>query len=122
MKGKPNPRRAELKELSAAIRPLVKVGVFESVNAGLIEHYSTQTGQTEWHTFKGWIDAGQCVRKGESGFPIWGQPRPLSGKDKAAQETQQPEGAEAGDVPEWFPVCYLFRAGQVQPIEERAAA
>lgn len=119
MKGKPNPRRAELRDLSAGIRPLVKMGVFASVNEGLIEHYSTETGQTQWHTFKGWIDAGQCVRKGETGFPIWGTPRKLKG-DKA-QESQPAELSCAED-PEFFPVCYLFHAGQVEAIEQRKAA
>lgn len=121
MKGKPNPRRAELRELSASIRPLVKMGVYATVNEGLIEHYTTQTGFSEWKTFKGWIDSGQCVRKGEAGFPVWAQPRKLQGKDQAQDKPADVSGAD-DTGPEWFPVCYLFHAGQVQPIEQKIAA
>lgn len=120
MKGKPNPRRAELRELSAAIRPLVKMGVYATVNEGLIEHYSTQAGFSEWKTFKGWIDAGHCVRKGEAGFPVWAQPRKLKAGEAPQDQPADVSGSDTG--PEWFPVCYLFHSGQVQPIEERAAA
>lgn len=111
-----NPRRAELRELSAAIQPLVKAGLFDSVNEGLIEEYSRQVNCAEWHTFKDWKTAGKCVRKGEQGFPIWGRPR----------TTKPADGSPAGDLatlgamlgadpqgPQFFPVCYLFHAGQV---------
>lgn len=119
MKGKPNPRRAELKALSAELRPMVKAGVYSNVNEGLVELYSTQTGQRIWHTFKGWLDTGFSVRKGESGFPIWAQPRPMTGKEKPETQPADVSGAEN---PAWFPVCYLFHAGQVQEIEQRQAA
>ena len=120
-----NPRRAELRELSAAIRPLVTLGVIESVNEGLIAHWRTETGQSDFRTFKGWLEAGQPVRKGEQGFPIWGKPR-----------RTKPEAAAGGDLaqlgalmgiepqgPEFFPLAYLFHAGQVQAaqLEELAA-
>ena len=52
-----NPRRAELRALSMAIRPLVKAGRYESVNAGLLEHYREETGQSEFHTFQDWRKA-----------------------------------------------------------------
>jgi len=123
MKGKPNPRRAELKALSMQVRPLVKAGAFENVNAAVLHIYSQQTGFSDWKTFKGWLDAGQAVRKGESGFPIWAKPRHMKA-----------EGAMAGDLgaiaalngiepqgPEFFPVCYLFHAGQVEQSQKAAA-
>lgn len=113
----PNPRRAELRALSAAIRPLVKAGRFANVNEGLLDLYREQTGASEWHTFADWRKAGRPVRKGESGFPIWATPRHL----KVAPGTPIPDlaavammqGAEP-QGPQWFPVAYLFHAGQVE--------
>lgn len=113
----PNPRRAELVALSIELRPLVKMGAFDTVNKAVLAHYAKLTGATEWRTFKGWIDAGRPVRKGETGFPIWGKPR----------RCKPPEGAAIGgdlaaiaalngiepEGPEFFPVAYLFHAGQV---------
>lgn len=115
-----NPRRAELRALSAAIRQLVKAGRYDSVNDGLIEHYRTETGQSEFHTFADWRKAGTPVRKGERGFPIWGKPTHLKITpgtpipDLAAVAMMQ--GAEP-QGPQWFPVAYLFHAGQVEQSE-----
>lgn len=113
----PNPRRAALVALSAELRPLVKMGAFDSINEALIAYYSKETGATDWRTFKAWIDAGRPVRKGETGFAIWGKPRrgklpegAAIGGDLAAIAAMngiEPEG------PEFFPVAYLFHAGQV---------
>lgn len=120
-----NPRRAQLRELSDALRPLVRAGVYDSINDGLMANYQAATGQTEWNTFHGWKDAGQMVKKGESGFPIWGKPRHLKPADGAtggdlaalaALNGIEPQG------PEFFPVCYLFHAGQVQAMEEAQLA
>ena len=121
----PNPRRAALVALSLELRPLVKMGAFDSINEALIAYYSKETGATEWRTFKGWLDAGRPVRKGEQGFAIWGKPRrgklpdgAAIGGDLAAIAALngiEPEG------PEFFPVAYLFHAGQVAAAEEIAA-
>ena len=125
MKGKPNPRRAELAALSMAIRPLVKAGVYSSVNDGIREHYRTETGRTEWNTFKGWIDAGRPVRKGEQGFPIWATPRHLKPAEGASMgdlaQLAALQGAEPTG-PQWFPVAYIFHAGQVEPAQQEIAA
>ncbi len=112
MKGAPNPRRAELRALSEQVRPLVRAGAFGTVNEAVIALYSEQTGAAQWRTFKGWIDAGRCVRKGEQGFPIWAQPRKRGeGKQEAAQEAPASlAGSDEGNS--WFPVCYLFHEGQ----------
>lgn len=118
----PNPRRAALVALSAQLRPLVKMGAYDTVNEALIAYYSKETGQTEFRSFAAWLDAGQPVRKGESGFPIWGKPRHTkagaAGGDLAqlaALNGIEPQG------PEFFPVAYLFHAGQVQALEQVAA-
>lgn len=123
----PNPRRAELRALSAGIRPLVKAGMYANVNEGLVAHWREETGQSEFHTFADWRKAGRPVRKGEQGFPIWATPRHL----KVAEGAQL--GGDLGALaalngieptgPQWYPVAYLFHAGQVEAaqLEELAA-
>ena len=119
-----NPRRAELKSISKALRPLVKAGKFQNVNAAIIAYYSEKTGQSDFRTFNAWRKAGQPVKKGEAGFPVWAAPRHLGIApgtpipDMAAVAMMQ--GAEV-QGPEWFPVCYLFHAGQVEAAQQLAA-
>ena len=109
-KRKPNPGRAELRALSQQIKPLVRSGQFLNVNEGLINIYTEETGESVWHTFKGWKEAGTPVNHGEKGFPIWATPR----KMKQEEDTEEATG------PSWFPVAYIFHAGQVQAIEKAA--
>ena len=119
-----NPRRAELMALSAQLRPLVTMGAFESVNEALIAHYSRETGQTDWRTFAAWLEAGRPVLKGQTGFPIWGKPRRAKPADGAPMSDLATVGALIGAAPqgpEFFPVAYLFHAGQVAQPEEVAA-
>ena len=101
-----NPRRAELRALSQQIKPLVKAGQFDSVNDGLVSIYSEETGQSIWHSFKGWKKQGFQVQKGQKGFPVWATPR----KMKQEQDTEEATGKS------WFPVAYLFHSGQVQAV------
>lgn len=116
MKGKPNPRRAELKALSMQIRPAVKAGILPNINAGLIALYQAETKQTDFRSFNEWRKAGFAVSKGERGYPVWAAPRRLKAEGVmtgdlgtiAALNGIEPQGAE------WFPVCYLFHAGQVE--------
>lgn len=119
---KPNPRRLELMQLSAAVRPLVKNGVYSSMNEAIMAQYITETGFSEWHTFADWRKQGRPVKKGERGFPIWAQPRRLKAEGAAGDLAQvaalngiEPQGAE------FFPVCYLFHAGQVEAAQLEAA-
>lgn len=74
-----------------------------SVNACLELIYSSATGASEWKTFLGWKESGYRVIKGERGFPIWGRPI----------ECKASEGASEAHALEFFPVSYLFHAGQV---------
>ena len=121
-----NPRRAELRALSMAIRPLVKAGRYDSVNAGLIEHYSEQTGASDWRTFADWRKAGRPVKKGEQGFPIWGRPTHIKPAEGAAMVGDLGALAALNGItptgPQWFPVAYLFHAGQVQPAQAEEIA
>ncbi len=78
-----------------------------TVNACLELICTGETGQTEWKTFPGWQEAGFGVMKGAKGFPIWG--RPISCRDAGDPQNQGP----AQRAFEYFPVSYLFHAGQV---------
>lgn len=60
--------------------------------------------------FRQWLDAGRCVRKGESGLMIW---CPTSKKDE-----QQPDAAaEVHFIP-----GTVFDVGQTDPVEQQVAA
>lgn len=114
----PNPRRAELAALSRLVRPLVKKGAYPNVNAAILARYREDTGETEWRTFKEWRDLGRPVKKGERGFPIWASPR--AAKPREGQRVSDLAAAVSAingieiKGREWFPVAYLFHAGQVE--------
>lgn len=112
---KPNPRRAELRALSAELRPAVKAGLFPTMNAAILAHYAAETGATEWRTFAEWRRMGRPVKKGESGFPVWALPRRLAvGTVSGDAATLQAITGAEPQGPEFFPVCYLFHVGQVE--------
>lgn len=112
MKSKVNERRQELKALSQQVKPLVKEGLYDSVNEALIECFYTDAENKVFHTFNDWIEKGFKIKKGSRAFAIWGSPRPL--KKVEPPVNQQEEREE-----DFFPVCYLFSNAQV---EERMAA
>jgi len=96
-------KRADLRALSQAVKPLVEAGQFESVNEGILAHYSALTGARTWHTFRGWKAEGRAVNKGEQGFAIWGKPKHLDAREDAAEPQAE----------QWFPLAHLFHEGQV---------
>ena len=104
---KPNPRREQLKALSQTIKPLVQCGMFNSINDGIQESYIEETSQTLWHTFHEWKDEGFNVVKGQHGFPVWATPRKL----KKDTDTDKATGRT------WYPIAYIFHAGQVQAVQ-----
>lgn len=104
-------KRAELAALSRAIKPALAAGMFgdcDTVNQALLVIYTKQSGQTDFKKFKDWKEAGYSVRKGESAFRVWARPRKIKGThtDEARKEGQ--------DEFDWFPICCLFHAGQVE--------
>ncbi len=106
-------RRAELIARTRPLQAARKSGLLPwaelpTVNACLEMIYSGETGQTEWKTFLGWKEAGFSVRKGEKGFTIWGRPIECQTADEKALE--------------FFPVSYLFHAGQVEDTDGHAPA
>jgi hypothetical protein len=106
-------KRAALIALSKPLQAARKKGILPwaelpTINACLEVIYSSRTGQNAWHTFMGWKEAGYSVKKGEKGFAIWG--RPLDVKRATEPTTVNPAGEEEFS---FFPVSYLFHAGQV---------
>ena len=98
-------KRKDLIDLSNIIRAAVKAGVYDSVNEGLKEIYQeTNPEIEEFKTFGQWKEEGATVRKGQTAFLIWGQPRKAS---------QVPEGATEPEEFKYWPVCYLFANTQV---------
>lgn len=115
-------RRAELISRTLPLQAARKSGrlpwaELPTVNACLEIIYTSETGQTDWKTFLGWKEAGFAVNKGEKGFAIWGRPIDCQ------RHEAEPEAAtdEAGKF-EFFPISYLFHAGQVADEEGKHPA
>lgn len=104
-KGKSNPRREELKALSAGLKALKKMGEIDTVNEGLVNLYFEQ-GHEELNTFHQWLKLGYSVKKGEKSLLLWGRPR------KNKQD-------DSDDEYKFFPLCYVFSEHMVQPIREK---
>lgn len=78
-----------------------------TLNSFIVEDYQTQTGKGEFLTFFQWKEKNRTIKKGEKGFPIWGQPvghRP---------EEKEKNGEPGPDDYKYFPLCYLFHESQV---------
>ena len=115
-------RRADLIARTLPLQAARKSGLLPwaelpTVNACLERIYAGETGRTEWKTFLGWKDAGFGVKKGEQGFAIWGRPIACR-KGESSDERSEP----AGDAFEFFPLSYLFHAGQVADADGNAPA
>jgi uncharacterized protein YktB (UPF0637 family) len=97
-------RRQELITISKAVKPFVG-DKFDSVNDAIkVMVYDN----AELNTFKGWLEKGYCVRKGERAKVLWGSPKPF--KQKEALENEEKET-------QYFPVCYVFSIDQVELID-----
>lgn len=106
--------------LSNQIQELRKSGILPyammSVNDCLREIYQDQTGQNDWKTFKQWKEEGFRVMKGEKGFPLWAKPLVSQEDEQGNIETEQLKEGELtySEKVSYWPMCYLFHAGQVQ--------
>ncbi len=98
-------KRLALIAASQGIRILVKEGVYDTVNEGLLEMYTEENPEIEeFNTFNQWKELGYTINKGSKAFVIWGQPR---------KATQAPEGNEEPEEFKYWPLCYLFSNTQV---------
>lgn len=94
-------RRQELKALSKALKPLVEVGAFETVNQAIVDSY-TNSENSIFKTFHQWKKDGKKIIKGSKAFCVWGKPR----------EKEQEDETETDEFRFW-PVAYLFSNAQV---------
>ncbi len=103
-----NPRRTELKELSAQLKPLA-IESQTSLNAALVFHYAEQTGKDaqDFKTLATWNEEGYTVRKGEKSFMIWAKPEKMTMNLSEAQIGQEAE------VVTVYKLVHLFHVGQV---------
>ena len=106
----PNEKREKLKEMSAAVKPLVEAGTFTKLNEAIIATYYKNETHQEFKTFNQWIAAGYRVRKGEKAFCVWA--KPLSKQLEA-------KGQELGEAHDFFPMCFLFSNAQVEALRKK---
>ncbi len=107
----PNPNRERLKEFSAGLQLLVKMGVYDCVNEALIDIHYRRDGHTTFNTFHQWLELGKCVKKGEKGFVVWSSPKQAKRKGAAEQPSE-----DGSDEYKLFGICYLFSNLQVDDL------
>ena len=73
-----------------------------TMNEKLEIYYKLENQQL--NTFKGWLDEGRAVRKGEKGFAFWTKPKTATKKDSTENESESSY--------KFFNVCYLFTKEQ----------
>lgn len=104
-------KRNYLKGLSKPIQMLVKEGAMPNVNHGLKQIYS-QEGHDDLKTIWEWNDEGKRVKKGEKALLLWGSPR------KAKVKITNEGNPAIDDEMQFYPICYVFSAKQVQEAEK----
>ena len=107
-----NPKREELKKISAPLKALLKDGAITTINEGLKEIYKA-SGHDELKTLRQWNRDGKRIIKGEKALLLWGSPRKIDLK-KASKE-------EEADKMDFYPICYVFSNKQVAVKEEGGA-
>lgn len=100
-------KRDELKALSNAVKPLVKIGQFDTVNEAVIQTYYQRNGHEVFKTFQQWQAEGYRIKKGEHAFYVWGRPAEKQKHEQNPEETPAEEGTG------FFPLCFLFSNKQV---------
>jgi len=111
-----NPRRVELIKMSQAAKAMIdscdealdNMEDAPTVNSVIMECFYPAG---EYHTFKGWKDMGMKVKKGSTGFAIWGRKRKFTKKSEVEGEKDSQFSA--------FPMAYLFEADQVEKMVEQ---
>lgn len=107
-----NPKREELKKISAPLKALLKDGTITTINEGLKEIYKA-SGHDELKTLRQWNRDGKRIIKGEKALLLWGSPRKIDIK-KVSKE-------EEADKMDFYPICYVFSNKQVAVKEEGGA-
>lgn len=76
-----------------------------TLNSFIVEHYQEQLGKGEFNTFHQWKEKNRTIKKGEKGWPIWGQP--LGHRPEEIEEQGEPD-----EDFKYYPLCYLFHESQ----------
>lgn len=79
-------------------------------NECLIRYYES-LGYSDFKTFRQWKQEGKQVKKGEKAFLLWARPVDRLKKEEAESQGKEAPAAEEG--PDFFPLCYVFAASQV---------
>lgn len=103
-----NPRRAELKQLSAQLKPMAQESQ-TSLNAALVFHYAEQTGKQaqDFKTLDAWNKEGYIIKKGEKSYMIWAKP------EKITLNIEDGLIAKEAEVVTLYKLVHLFHIGQV---------
>lgn len=83
----------------------------KTLNSFIVEHYKTELGEGDFFTFHQWKEKNRTIKKGEKGYPIWGQPLDEQRKKKGEEPNE--------DEFLYFPMCYLFHESQTKEISEQ---
>ena len=103
-----NPRRVELKALSAQLKPVAHESN-TSLNAALVFHYAEQTGKQsqDFKTLAKWNEEGYIIKKGEKSFMIWAKP------EKMTLNVEEGRIGKEAEVVTVYKLVHLFHIGQV---------
>ena len=103
-----HPRRAELKALSAQLKPVAHE-FNTSLNAALVFHYAEQTGKQsqDFKTLTKWNEEGYSIKKGETSFIIWAKP------EKMTLNVEEGRIGKEAEVVTVYKLIHLFHVGQV---------
>ena len=69
--------------------------------------YSKKEECKIFKSYKNWKEEGKTVIKGSKGFPIWGRPRKIKGKEETKEHCDKRGGFD------FFPIAHLFSEKQV---------
>ena len=112
-------KRQALRDLSNSLKATKELDPTFAPDAitvnDLLTYYYKLKGHTELKTFKEWINAGYCVRKGETAFLLWATP--IARKKKEETEKSKPTTEEEKGKEDFFPICCVFSNQQVSKLE-----
>lgn len=110
-------RREQLKVLSQKLKSDNAIMIMQdptiTVNKLLLQWYKQKFNVSELKTYEQWKNFGFQVKRGEESYMVWGTPRTI----KIGPKPEDEEDKEEKD--DFFPVCHLFDASQVAPIQTK---
>jgi hypothetical protein len=119
------PERLELIQLSQQAKAIqqqieVTTGEAPSINSILLKMYEADANTSDFRRFDEWNKAGFKIKRNAKAFRIWGSPKKCRGKtDTDPAPTQDNQTSSEENMFEFFPMCCLFSANQVEKSEEQ---